>query len=104
MSDGSGKLDAGWSSAYQYKGHLAGAFLRVVGRHRQFERTQDLGSDRLSVVEALKTWRKRRKLVMTKIARTHSCSDHQEVVLEVSTANPRADDLDGARPQVDALN
>src|SRR5258708_27783608 len=41
---------------------------------------------------------------MTEIARTHSGRDHKEVVLEFSTANPRANDLDGARPQVDALD
>ena len=41
---------------------------------------------------------------MTEIARTHSGGDHQEVVLEFSTANPRANGLDGARPEIDALN
>src|SRR6266478_9886211 len=41
---------------------------------------------------------------MTEIARVHSGGDHQEVVLELSTANPRADGLDGASSQVDALN
>src|ERR1700692_4454296 len=41
---------------------------------------------------------------MTEIARTHSGRDHQEVVLEFSTANPRANGLDGASSKVDALN
>ena len=41
---------------------------------------------------------------MTEIARTHSGGDHQEVVLELSTANPRANNLDGASSKVDALN
>src|SRR5258708_24718695 len=104
MSDRSGKLDAGRAGAHQHEGHLASAFFRVIGRLRQFKRTQDLGSDRLSVVEALEAWREPRELVMTEIARMHSGRDYQEVVLEFSTTNPRANGLDGARPQVDALN
>src|SRR6476620_12806544 len=104
LSDRSGKLDAGRASAHQHEGHLASAFFRIIGRLRQFKRTQEFGSDRFSVVEALEAWRELRELVMTEIARTHSGRDHQEVVLEFSTANPRANGLDRARPQVDALN
>ena len=104
LSDRSGKLDAGRASAHQHEGHLAGAFFLVIGRFSQFKRTQDLGSDRLSVVEALEAWREPRELVMTEIARTHSGGDHQEVVLEFSTANPRANSLDGASSEIDALN
>src|SRR6476620_795600 len=104
LSDRSGKLDAGRASAHQHEGHLASAFFRVIGRFRQFKRTQDLGSNHLSVVEALEPWREPRELVMTEIARTHSGGDHQEVVLEFSTANPRANDLDVASSKVDALN
>ena len=102
LSDRSGKLDAGRASAHQHEGHLASAFFRVIGRFRQFKRTQDLGSDRFSVVEALEARRKPRELVMTEIARTHSGGDHQEVVLEFSTANPRANNLDGASSEIDA--
>jgi len=41
---------------------------------------------------------------MTEIARTHSGGDHQEVVFELSTANPRANGLDGARSRIDTLD
>src|SRR5580704_15610730 len=41
---------------------------------------------------------------MAEIAGTHSGRDHQEVVLELSTANSGANGLDGARPRVDALD
>src|SRR6202035_2734928 len=98
------KLDAGRASAHQNQGHLAGAFLLIIGRFRQFKRTQDLRSDRLSVVEALESWCEGREFVMAEIARTHSGGDHQEVVLECSTANPRANSLNGASSHVDALN
>src|SRR6476620_4131376 len=104
LSDRSGKLDAGRASAHQHEGHLADTFFLVIGRLSQFKCTQDLGSDRLSVAEALEAWRKARELVMTEIARTHSGGDHQEVVFEFSTANPRANSLDGASSEGDALN
>src|SRR6266480_3335203 len=104
LSDRSGKLDAGRAGAHQHEGHLTRTFFRVIGRLRQFKRTQDLGSDRFSVVEALEAWRKARELVMTEIARTHSGRDHQEVILEFSTANPRASNLDGASSEIDAPN
>src|SRR5207248_5036784 len=104
LSDRGGKLDAGRAGAHQHEGQLVGAFLLVIGRFRQFECTQDLGSDRLSVVEALEAGREAREFVMTKIARTHTGRDHQEVVLELSTADPWANRLDGARPRVDALD
>src|ERR1700730_503211 len=101
MSDRSGKLDAGRASAHQHEGHLASAFFRVIGRFSQFKRTQDPGSDRLSVVEALEAGCEPRELVVTEIARTHSGGDHQEVVLKFSTANPRANGLDSASSRVD---
>src|SRR5277367_517542 len=104
MSDRSGKLDTGRAGANQNEGHLAGALFLVIGQLSQFKRTQDLGSDRLSVVEALEAWCEFRELVMTEIARSHSSGDHQEVVLELSTANSRANCLDDASSQVDALN
>jgi hypothetical protein len=104
MSDGSGELDAGWSGAHQYKGHLAGAFLRVIGRRRQFKRTQDPGSNRFGVVQALEAWCERRELVMTEIARTHTGGDHQEVIRERSVANPRTSNVDEASSEIDALN
>src|SRR4029077_8609412 len=98
MSDRGGEFDAGWATAHQNEGHLTGAFLLVIGRFSQFKRTQDLGSDRLGVVEALEPRPQPLEFVMAKIARTHSGRDQQEVVLELSTADPRANGLDGARP------
>jgi hypothetical protein len=104
LGDRSGKLDPGRACAHQYESHLAGAFLFVIGRFRQFERTQDLRSDRFCVAEAFEPWGEPRELVMTEIAWTHSGGDHQEVVVEFSTADPGANSLDGARPHIDALN
>jgi hypothetical protein len=104
LGDRSGKLDPGRACAHQYESHLAGAFLFVIGRFRQFERTQDLRSDRFCVAEAFEPWGEPRELVMTEIAWTHSGSDHQEVVLEFSTADPRASDLNSAGSEVDAFD
>ncbi len=104
VSDRSGKLDTGRARAHQHEGHLAGAFLLVIGRFSQFERTQKLCSDRFSVAEALEARRERRELVMTEIARTHSGGDEQEVVFEFLVANARANGLDGASSEIDALN
>src|SRR3954469_18237560 len=104
MRNRGGKLDPGRTGADQDESHLARTLLLVIGRFSQFKCTQDLCSDRLSVVEALEAWRELRELVMTEIAWMHSSSNHQEVVFEFSTANPRASNFDTSSSKTDALD
>src|SRR6202043_1812986 len=104
LSDRGGVLNAGRAPAHQHKGHLASALFRVIGRFSQFERTEDPGSDRFSVVEALEARSEPREFVMTEITRTHSGGDHQEIVFEFLVANARANGLDGTSSEIDALD
>src|SRR4051794_33013970 len=104
MRNRGGKLDPGRTGADQDESHLARTFLFVIGRFSQFKCAQDPCSDRLSVVEVLEARRKLRELVTTEITRTHSSSNHQEVVFEFSTANPRASNFDASCSKIDSLD
>src|SRR5208282_5359427 len=63
---------------------------------------QDLGTDRLGVVEALESGGIPRKLVVPEVARAHAGRDHQIIERDLADAHARGGRLDRAISKVDA--